>query len=74
MATKREWYFVKQLIQCSLTLSSPSFFDVAQSKGGGGADSPPPLHNFLSFNPNLIKPSAIDHWCMLYLLVVMYCT
>ena len=57
----------------SLTLSSPSFFDVAQCKRGGGEDSAP-LHNFLSFNPNLIKLSEIDHRGMLYLLIVMYCT
>ena len=43
-----------------LTISSLSFFDVAQSNGGGGGDSDPPvLHNFLSFNPNLMKLLAI---------------
>ena len=56
-----------------LTQCSPSFFDVSsvQGEGGGGFR---PLHNFLSFNPNLTKPSAIDYWGMIYLLVVVYYT
>ena len=60
----------------TLTLSSPSFFEVSQSKGGGGArrqiPPPPPLSNFLKFNPNLMKLWPIDHWGMLFLFVVVY--
>ena len=63
--------FLKNLQTFPSLNFNPSFFDIAQSKGGR---SPPPLHNFLSFNLNLMKLSAIDHWGMLYLLVVMYCT
>ena len=47
--------------------------DVSQSKVGGGSDFAP-LHNFLSFNLNLMKLSAIDHWSMPYLLIVMHCS
>ena len=58
-----------------LTLSSPSVFDISKSKGGGeGGRIPRPLHNFPSFNPNLMKLPAIDYWGMLYPSVVMYCT
>ena len=32
------------------------------------------LHSFFNFNPNLMKLSEIDHWGMLYLLVVTYWT
>ena len=57
-----------------LTLSSPSFLTSLSPRWGGRGGFRPPLHNFLSFNPNLMKLSAIDHWGMLYLLIVMHCT
>ena len=51
-------------LESFLTLSSPNFFEVSQSRGGGGAKKvmkegggfrTPLLNNFLNFIPNLMK-------------------
>ena len=65
------------LIQTNINpIQSKLFWRLSVKGGGGGGriQHPPPPHNFLSFNPNLMKLSAIDYWGMLYLLVVMYST
>ena len=44
-----------------------AFRRLSVQSGGRGGSRTPTLHNFLSFNLNLMKLSAINYWCMLYL-------